>query len=127
MCARSGDNETQLLGKIADIDAEIKEKKIEYKKVQAELDELKRYLRDTGLDVEKVASHPGIVRLSKKEERLANEISELRDDEKTFKKQLEGLRAGSSQPALVTQPVRARTPTMIHRFGHHGHACTICS
>jgi hypothetical protein len=74
-----------------------------------------------------IASHPAIKELNDEKKRLDTIIIQLNDKEKTLNEELNRLRAGSSQPALVAQPVRARTPTMVHSFGHHWHACTICS
>ena len=127
MCANSGDNETDLEGQIADINSKINNRESEYDAVQANIKNLKAVLVEQSLDAEAIRSHAEIKELIQEKKQLNTIIIQLNDKEKTLKEELNRLRAGSSQPALVAQPVRARTPTMVHSFGHHGHACTICS
>ena len=127
MCANSGDNEAQLEGNIAGINSKLNTREGEYKAVQAKIEKLEAELVKQGLDAVAIASHPTIKEWYEEKKQLNTIIIQLNDKEKTLKEELNRLRAGSSQPALVAQPVRARTPTMVHSFGHHGHACTICS
>jgi tyrosine-protein phosphatase YwqE len=128
MCANSGDNESKLVADIADINAMLKIRESEYQGVQAKIKKLEAELVEQGLlDAVAIASHPAIKEQIDKEKQLNTIIIQLYNEKKTLNEELNRLRAGSSQPALVAQPVRARTPTMVHSFGHHGHACTICS
>ena len=127
MCANSGDNETELKGQIVDINAQLNSRESEYQEVLANIKNLEARLVKKGLDAETIRSRPEIKELIQEKRQLNTIIIQLRDEKKPLTARLERLRAGSSLPALVAQPVRARTPTMVHSFGHHGHACTICS
>ena len=54
MCANSGDNETDLEGRIAGVNAEINERKSEYDAVQADIKNLTAVLVEKGLDAEAI-------------------------------------------------------------------------
>ena len=127
MCADSGGNDTQLEGRIADVNSKINNRESEYDAVQANIKNLKAVLVEQSLDAVAIASHPEIKELNQEKKQINTIIIQLYNEKKTLNEELNRLRAGSSQPALVAQPVRARTPTMVHSFGHHLHACSICS
>ena len=122
-----GDNETQLEGKIVDTNAEINKRKSECTEVQAKIEKRETELRNKGWDADAIDDDSKIKDMKDKEKRLETIIIKLYNEKERLDMRLDKLRAGSSQPALVAQPVRARTPTVVHSFGQHWHACTICS
>ena len=120
MCANSGDNETELEGQIAGINAKLDTRERDYAEVLTSIKNLKAVLVEQGFDQLSIESNSRIKELNNEKKWLYTSIDQLNDEKKPLKARLDRLRAGSSQPALVAQPVRARTPTMVYSCGHMG-------